>query len=178
MNRMGYVAAGTVVLLVASLGIAAGQDQASPPVQPTPQGRMMGPGGGMPMMGGPGHMGMMGMMGMADRIEGRIAFLKAELKITEAQMPQWNAFADALRSNASRMSGMPAIMMQGGMMGQDGASVSAPDRLDRMEKMMSAMLEAVKATKAALAPLYAVLTDEQKKTADQLIHGPMGMGRM
>jgi hypothetical protein len=48
-------------------------------------------------------MGMMGMMGMADHVEGRIAYLKAELKITEAQMPQWNAFADALRSNAASM---------------------------------------------------------------------------
>jgi hypothetical protein len=121
---------------------------------------------------------MMGMMGMADHVEGRIAFLKAELKITEAQTSQWNAFADALRSNASRMSGIPAIMMQGGMMGQDGASLSAPDRLDHMEKMMSVMLETVKATKSALAPLYAVLTEEQRKIADQLIHGPMGMGRM
>ena len=175
MNRIRYVAAATAVLLLTSLGIAAGQDRAAPPMQPTPQGGMMGPGGGMPMMGGPGRMGM---MGMADRVEGRIAFLKTELKITEAQMPQWNAFADALRSNASRMSGMAATMMQGGMMGQDGAPVTAPDRLDRMEKMMSAMLESVKATKAALVPLYAVLTDEQKKTADQLIHGPMGMGRM
>ncbi len=178
MKRIGYVAAGTAVLLLTSLGIAAGQDRASPPMQPMPQGGMTGPGGAMPMMGGPDRMGMMGMMGMADHVEGRIAFLKAELKITEAQTSQWNAFAEALRSNASRMSGMPAIMMQGGMMAQDGASVSAPDRLDRMEKMMSAMLEKVKATKAALAPLYAVLTEEQKKVADQLIHGPMGMGPM
>ena len=54
---------------------------------------------------------------MADHVEGRIAVLKAELKITEAQLPQWNAFADALRENARRMSGMPAMMMQGGMMG-------------------------------------------------------------
>ena len=43
---------------------------------------------------------------------------------------------------------------------------------------MTSMLEAIKATRAALAPLYAVLTDEQKKVADQLIHGPMGMGLM
>jgi len=174
MKQTGYVAATTGVLLIASLVIAAGQERAAP----MPQGGMMGPGGGMPMMGGPGCMGMMGMMGMADRVEGRIAFLKTELKITEAQMPQWNAFADALRSNASRMSGMPATMMQGGMMGQEGAPMTAPDRLERMEKMMSAMLESVKATKAALMQLYAVLTDEQKKTADQLIHGVMGTGRM
>jgi hypothetical protein len=36
----------------------------------------------------------------------------------------------------------------------------------------------VKATRSALEPLYAALSDEQKKMADQLIHGPMGMGRM
>ena len=70
------------------------------------------------------------------------------------------------------------MMMQGGMMGREGASVSAPDRLDRMEKMLTTMLETVKATRTALSPLYAVLTEEQKKVADQLIHGPMGMGRM
>jgi hypothetical protein len=44
--------------------------------------------------------------------------------------------------------------------------------------MMPTMVESLKATKVALAPLYGVLTDDQKKIADQLIHGPMGMGRM
>jgi LTXXQ motif family protein len=174
MKRIGYVAVWTVALLFTNLGVATAQTQAAPPMQNMPRGGMM-----MPMMGGPGGMGMMGMMGMADHVDGRIAFLKAELKITDAQMSQWNAFADALRENARRMSGTPAMMMQmmqGGMMGQDGASVSAPDRLDRMEKMMTTMLETIKATKVALAPLYAVLTDEQKKAADQLIRGPMGMG--
>ena len=144
--------------------------------QPTPR----TPGGMMGMMG---RGGMMRMMEMADHVEGRIAFLKAELKITDEQTPQWNAFAGALRANAGRMMEMRKAMMQGGMMqggmmGQGDASVSAPDRLDRMAKMMTAMLEMVKATKSALVPLYAVLTDEQKKVADQLIHAPMGMGRM
>jgi hypothetical protein len=191
MKRVGYVAVWTAALLFTSFGVATAQTKAATPAQNKPEGAMMGSGGGMPMMGGPGRlgmMGMMGMMGMADHVEGRIAFLKAELKITEAQVTQWNAFADALRENARRMSGMPAMMMQGGMMqggmmqggmmSQDGTSVSAPDRLDRMEKMMTTMLETIKATKTALAPLYAVLTEEQKKVADQLIHGPMGMGRM
>jgi hypothetical protein len=132
---------------------------------------MMGPGGGMAMMGGPGGMGM---IGMADHVEGRIAFLKVELKITEAQMPPWNAFADALRANAE----MCTSIMQGGMIGQDSSSMSALDRLDRMERMMSGMLEAVKGARAALAPLYAVFAEEQKKVADQLIRGPMGMGPM
>jgi len=176
MKRVGYVAVWTAALLFTSFGVATAQTHAAP--QNMPEGAMMGSGSGMPMMGGPGRMGMMGMMGMADHVEGRIAFLKVELKITEAQLPQWNAFADALRENARRMSGMPAMMMQGGMMRADGASVSAPDRFDRMEKMMTTMLETIKTTRTALAPLYAVLTEEQKKVADQLIHGPMGMGRM
>jgi hypothetical protein len=117
-------------------------------------------------------MGMMGqggmilpMMEMGEHIEGRIAFLRTELKITDVQLPQWNAFADALRAKRRN------TMMQG--MGQGGTSVSAPARLDRMERMMTAMFDAVKATKAALGPLYAVLSDDQKKTADQLIQGPM-----
>ena len=73
---------------------------------------------------------------------------------------------------------MCTTMMQGGMMGQDGASMSALDRLDHMEKMMSGMLEAVKGTRAALAPLSAVFTEEQKKVANELIRGPMGMSSM
>jgi len=174
MKQMGYVTAGAAALLLSGLGIAAGQDRPA-----MPQGGMMSPDDAMPMMRGAGPMGRMGMMGMAEHIEGRVAFLKAELKITEAQMPQWNAFADALRANARRMSEMKATMMQGGMMDQGNAPVSAPERLDRMEKMMTAMLEGLKETKAALTPLYSVLTEEQKKVADQLIHGPMGMmGRM
>ncbi len=144
-------------------------------------GGMMGDGIARPTMGMMGQGDMMSMMGMrgmmGDHVEGRIAFLKTELKITDAQMPQWNAFADTLRANARRMSEMQNTMMQGGMMGH-GGSVSAPDRLDRMEKMMTTVVEALKATKATLAPLYSVLTDDQKKIADQLIHGPMGMGRM
>jgi hypothetical protein len=65
-------------------------------------------------------------------------------------------------------------MMQGQMM-QGGMAVAWPDRLDRYERMLSGRLEAVRALKVAAQPLYAVLTDEQKKLADQLMSSPMGM---
>src|SRR6516164_7883277 len=83
----------------------------------TPMMAMMGPNGmmtfgmmdsqGQPaimMSGFPNEsMGMPAMLGnIADHIDGRIAYLKAELKITEAQDPLWNAFADALRSSAAQ----------------------------------------------------------------------------
>ncbi len=165
--------AATAAALMAGIVGAAAQERPSSPTPPMMQGDTM------PMMRGTQHGGMMpmmgmGMMGMADHVEGRIAFLKAELKITDAQLPQWNTFADALRSNAQRIGEMRGTMMQGGTMGQT-LTVTAPDRLDRMEKMMTTMVETVRSTKAALSPLYAVLNDEQKKTADALLHGPMGM---
>ena len=49
---------------------------------------------------------------MAGHVEGRLAFLKTELKITDAQLPLWNAVADAIRANAKGMG-----EMSGGMMG-------------------------------------------------------------
>ena len=163
-------------LAIAALGLIS-QVNAQPAEQRAPG--MMGQRGMMPMMGmmGPGGMMYM-MMSMGDHVEGRIAFLKTELKIMDAQTPQWNAFADALRANAQRITEMRTTMMQGGMMGQGDASLSAPDRLDRMEKMMTTMLEVVKTMKSALGSLYAVLSDEQRKVADQLIHGPMAVGHM
>jgi hypothetical protein len=132
---------------------------------------MMSQGGMMPMMGGM-MMPMMPMIGMTDHIEGRLAFLKTELKITDAQLPPWNAFADALRASAMQMNDMmkerPATM-------QGGTPPSLPQRLDRHEKHMAAHLEMLRKTKAALLPLYASLSEEQRRSADALFHGPMGM---
>ena len=66
--------------------------------------------GGMPMMRT--MMGQGGMPMMAEHIEGRLAFLKTELKITDAQLPLWNAFAQAMRDDASTMQAMPHPMME------------------------------------------------------------------
>jgi LTXXQ motif family protein len=132
--------------------------------------------GGMPMMGmmrmmmGPDGMGGMPMMAaMTGHVEGRLAFLKTELKITEAQLPLWNAVADAIRANAKGMSAM-----SDGVMGAAQAT-TLPDKLAMREKMMTAHLEALRRFKSAVEPLYAALSDEQKKTANELLVGPMGM---
>ena len=116
---------------------------------------------------------MMSMMGaqsgmMMSDVEGRLAVLKTELKITDAQAPQWNRFADALRTAAKSMNGMFEQTMQ------PGAAATLPTRLDRHEKMLSAHLNALR-TVEAVEPLYASLSDEQKALADGLMIGPMGM---
>ncbi len=130
---------------------------------------MMGHEGG----GSEGMMGGGGMMcHMSEHVDGRLAFLKAELKITDAQTPQWSAFAEAFRGNAQKMGQMCATMKEHG-----AAMMTAdfPDRLAMMEQHLTLHLESLRALKAAVQPLYAVLTDEQKKAANKVLHGPMGM---
>jgi LTXXQ motif family protein len=103
----------------------------------------------------------------------RVDALKAELKITEAQIPAWNKFADALlaaaKSTDESMDAMHKNMME------SGAAVSLPDKLQHHAKMASAHLTNLNSIKAALDPLYASLNDEQKKVADGLRIGPMGL---
>ena len=132
-------------------------------------GKMMG--GNMEQMAPMMRMmrGMGGEMRMmpSEHVEGRIAFLKTELAITEAQLPQWNAFADALRNSAKTMHNAMGNM-QGGM------PAALPAKLDAMTAMMTARLDGLRTTAAATKALYAVLTDAQKKTADDLVMSPMG----
>ncbi|WOJ91320.1 Spy/CpxP family protein refolding chaperone [Methylocapsa polymorpha] len=165
-----------------------------------------------------GHGGMMGgdmeqmrsmmhemMSKMASHAHERIAALKTELKITDAQLPQWNGFAEALDSAAHSMHEMHHAMMQpaeaehkhsseaagatnypdwkairksaAGAASEHGASSSGglPTRLEHYEKMLSQHLATLEAIKAALEPLYATFSDEQKKIADGLMVGPMGV---
>jgi hypothetical protein len=154
----------TAAILAGSIGAAEAQTPPAAPMAPMQ--------GGMPMGGEMGRMmqNMMPMMGMMapQRVEGRIAFLKTELKITDAQLPEWNAYADLLRKNAKAMSDA------GGMMSQMAAPMSAPDRADQRVKTLTARLETSKTNAIAIRALYAVLSDAQKKTADELLAPPMG----
>lgn len=129
--------------------------------------------GSMPMMGMMrmmmGQDGMGGMRMMAEHVEGRLAFLKVELKITDAQLPLWDAFAKAMRDSATEMQGM-----QSGMIGMNQAT-ALPDKLAAREKMLTARLDAARKLKAVAQPLYAALSAEQKKTADEIMISPMGM---
>lgn len=154
-------------------------------------GGMMGRG----MMGGAGMAPMMRMMqGMTEMMqgmmqmmqtsarpgmmpgattEGRLNSLKTELDITDAQLPQWNAFADALRARMTAMQGMRAQMMQ-----QD-RTASWPERLAQHEQRLSAHLDAMKAMEGPVKALWDSLSAEQQRKAAEQMPGPMGtMGRM
>jgi LTXXQ motif family protein len=156
-------------------GIARGPAQ--PGVMPMKPGAT--PGGANMMMGGDttqmtDTMQMMrgGMMPMGvgltgrrpfQHIEGQIAFYRTELKITDAQDPLWNAFAEALRGNATRLRQAMAMATEA------NGVVAVPEQMERRIAMLSALLEAMQSMQAAAKPLYATLTDEQKKVADELM---------
>jgi len=130
--------------------------------QGTGRGGMMGMmGGGCPMMGI-----MMGREGSAPSfVEGRIAFIKAELAITDAQKGVWEAYAAALRKNLESMQQMRTTMM--------GATRPANpvERLDLHISTMESRLQSLKEVKPALAALYAALSEDQKKGAESVLTG-------
>ena len=91
-----------------------------------------------------------------------------ELGITEAQAAAWKEYAEAVKSRMSGMQSMRQEMMSAMQSG------TALDRVKARTKMMETMIASMKAMNPALEGLYKVLTDEQKKKADQLL----GMGMM
>lgn len=185
--RALVVSAATALIIVAS----AGADAQSPkpgahhppstapiPAQPPagPGDKMPGdkmPGGTMPggMMGGgmmPG--GMMGAM-VLQHVEGRLAFLKAELKIVPAQEALWAPFADAVRTASRNIQAATKPMMQ-----PDTAQPrTAVERMARYESVLAARLESTRLIKAAFDPLYAGLDNEQRKLADVLVGEVIGI---
>jgi hypothetical protein len=106
------------------------------------------------------------MCGMTRHIDGRLAFLKAELKITPDQEQLWNDYASAVRTNAESMQDRCDEIKKAM---EDGNRPPLPERLDLRTQMMEAKLEALRTKGKALKPLYDALSDDQKKTADELI---------
>ena len=104
-----------------------------------------------------------GMGNMAAMIEGRLAYLKSALGITQEQEPVWISYVDTVKSQVAAMQAMHQNMIE---VMQKGSAV---DRMDARIGAMEAMLDAMKAMKPATEKLYAGLKDEQKKLADQLI---------
>jgi hypothetical protein len=98
-----------------------------------------------------------------DHIEGRIAYLKAELKITPAQEAAWDKIAQALRQDDQEFR---QAFGQG--RANRGQPRSAVQRLEAQTKFAQLRVQQSERDLAALRPLYASLSDDQKKAADDL----------
>lgn len=123
----------------------------------------------------------------ARHIEGRIAFLKAELKITDAQAPAFEKFAEAVRTTAkeaeARMEARRAAEPKPPVPPAAGQAVTPaelpkpPSALERMERQADGakfMAASSQRVLDSFKPLYASLSDDQKKTADELVGRYLG----
>jgi hypothetical protein len=118
------------------------------------------------MMGPGRHHGMMMAPGMIQAFaEGKLAFLKSLLGITEAQSGPWNAFAEVVRAQAKSM----AEAQQKRMPTPGQPEVTLPQWVELHLQMMEEHLAAMKKIKPAFDALYQALTPEQRQKADQLI---------
>lgn len=133
-----------------------------------PMMQMIGQMGGM--MTNQAAMSGMGMMRF-DHIAGRIAFLKAELAITETQEQTWAGFASALQAAAAKVEPMQTKMTPAMVNG----TASMPERLQAEASLLDARAAAMHDIVHAARQLYAVLTPAQRSKADALVAGPLGM---
>ena len=113
----------------------------------------------------------------SERVEARLAYARTALKITDAQRPQWDSFANVLRNQARAMdqrfqqrraqweAGRGA---QGDQRGER-PRVNAIERLERTQQRMTERSARLNELIAAAKPLYAVLSPEQKQIADGML---------
>ncbi|MGB3536630.1 MAG: Spy/CpxP family protein refolding chaperone [Mesorhizobium sp.] len=131
------------------------------------------------MMGddwGPGVMGWWGRQdGVVERIDGRLAYMKTELKITSEQAAAWDAFAAVVRTSVETHNDM---MRSTAKKSDDGAIFDKPlpERLASQITRMEARLAQIKSVKVAADDLYAVLTNDQKAVADDVVLPLTGLG--
>lgn len=97
------------------------------------------------------------------RAEARIAYVKAKLKITSAQESAFDKYAQVIRDNAAAMQkNFDATR------GQRGKDVSAVDRVEQRAKFAQQRDQQEQQYLSAFRPLYASLSPDQKKVADDL----------
>ena len=96
-------------------------------------------------------------------VDGRIAFLKAELKITPAQETQWQQVAAAMRENAKALDERISSARQ------NRTGMDAVQRLELREQFAKVRADNDARLLSAFKPLYASLSPEQQQMANQLV---------
>jgi len=107
----------------------------------------------------------------ADAVENRITELHTQLKITDQQSKQWDAFAQTMRDNAHTADAAFRDRAQ------KLPTMSAPDAMKSYADLTQTHADNMKKLSSAFSDLYSVLTPEQKQIADAMYrnpHGPKG----
>ncbi len=91
----------------------------------------------------------------AKHMQSQLAKLKAQLKITSAQEPAWNGFAQAAENMRPSMNSK---------MKRQAANLTAPEIFDGMAKRAQQRAQKAEALAKAADHLYGTLSSEQKAT--------------
>jgi uncharacterized coiled-coil protein SlyX len=151
-------------LMATTLGALAISAIAAPAcAQPAP-----GPGAGTPQAQQPRPFSR-----PTERIEARLAYVRTALKITDAQEPQWKAYADKMRQLAAeREKAFDEWLARGRAAQGGGGQGQHPSSIERMEMRQKFHADAIRRLNEVLAvqrPLYAALSAEQKQVADVVL---------
>jgi protein CpxP len=95
-------------------------------------------------------------------VEQRITELHSRLHITPAQSQQWDQFAQVMRDNAKQLDQLYQARAQ------KFATMTAVDNMQSFANIEQTRAQDVQKLVPAFQALYASLSDQQKKTADQL----------
>ena len=82
-------------------------------------------------------------------------------RTSDSERPRWNAFADAIRASAER------LRQAHGAAQVAGQPATAPAQMERRIAALPLLSETIRAVAAAMGPLYAALSNEQERAADE-----------
>jgi len=102
-----------------------------------------------------------------ERVEARIKELHTKLKITPAQKELWNDVTQVMRDNAKTMEALIKARSE------EANTMTAIDDLKSYGEIVEAHADGIRKFIPAFEPLYAGMSDAQKKAADTLFrhHG-------
>jgi len=100
----------------------------------------------------------------ADRVEARIKELHAKLTITPAQEELWNNVTQVMRDDAKTMEALIKTRSE------NAKTMTAVDDLKSYGDIAGAHADYLKKFVAVFEPLYAGMSDAQKKNADKVFH--------
>jgi protein CpxP len=143
-----------VAALLVLPGAALAQSAQSPAAQPTtpPPAGATSPMAGHPVAG----------KNAEERVERRIKELHAQLRITPAEEPQWNQFAEVMRQNARDMD--QAFMQRA----QQFPTMNAVQNMQSYEQLAEEHAKRVQRLIPAFENLYNAMPEQQKQLADQV----------
>ena len=99
-----------------------------------------------------------------DRVEARIKELHAKLKITPEQEEQWSKVTQVMRDNAKTMEALINARLE------KAGAMTAIEDLTSYGEIAQAHADGIKTFIPVFQPLYASMSDAQKKNADKLFH--------